>query len=90
MKGSIRRRSKGSWEITLDTAKDPATGKRLRHFESVRGTKREAQQRLAELQVEMGKGTYVKPRKLTVAAWLTQWLDGHVRGNLTSKTAESY
>ncbi len=32
MKGSIRQRSKGSWEITIDTGRDGATGKRLRHF----------------------------------------------------------
>jgi len=43
MKGSIRQRSKGSWEITIDIGRDPATGKRQRHFESLRGTKKVAQ-----------------------------------------------
>lgn len=49
MKGSIRLRSKGSWEITIDTGRDVATGKRLRHFESVQGTKKDAQRRLYEI-----------------------------------------
>ena len=40
MRGHIRRRSKGSWEITVDIGSDPVTGKRLRHFESVRGDKK--------------------------------------------------
>jgi integrase len=69
MTGSIRKRSKGSWEITIDTGRDPMTGDRRRHFENVRGTKREAQSRLAELLVEIEQGTYIKrSRKITVAA----------------------
>jgi len=39
MRGSIRRRSKGSWEIYLDTGRD-VRGKRLRHYETIRGVKR--------------------------------------------------
>ncbi len=27
MRGSIRKRGKGSWEITIDTGRDVATGK---------------------------------------------------------------
>jgi hypothetical protein len=53
MKGYIRQRSKGSWEICLDAGRDPATDRRLRHFETVKGPKREAQKRLAELLVSI-------------------------------------
>ena len=73
MKGHIRQRSKGSWEITIDIGRNPATGERRRHFESVRGIKREAQHRLAELLIDIEQGTYVKqPKRLTVADWLRQ------------------
>ena len=54
MKGRLRQKSKGSWEICLDTGSDPATGKRLRHFETVKGAKRGAQQRLNELLSQIG------------------------------------
>ena len=91
MKGHIRQRSKNKWEITIDTGRDVASGKRLRHFETVSGTKNAAQHRLAELLVSIEQGAYVKQkRKLTLAIWLQEWLAGHVTGNLTPKTAESY
>jgi len=43
MRGYIRQRSKGSWEITIDVGRDPTTGKRLRHFETLKGNKKDAQ-----------------------------------------------
>ena len=91
MKGYIRQRSKSKWEITIDIGRDAATGKRLRHFETINGIKKDAQHRLAELLINIEQGTYIKqPRKLTVAAWLLQWLDGYVASNLSPKTNESY
>lgn len=35
MKGSLRKRAKSSRGISLGLGRDPATGKRLRHFKSV-------------------------------------------------------
>jgi len=90
MKGSIRQRSKGSWEICIDVGRDPATGKRLRHFESVRGNKKEAQKRLAELMVSIEKGSYTKPKGLTVGKWLEDWLNGYVTANCAPRTLDSY
>jgi len=43
MKGHIRQRSKGKWEITIDIGRNPVPGKRLRHFETVKGVKKDAQ-----------------------------------------------
>ncbi len=41
MKGYIRQRE-DSWQITIDVGREPSTGKRLRHFERVQGSKRDA------------------------------------------------
>jgi len=90
MKGSIRQRSKGSWEICLDAGRDPATGKRLRHFEIVKGNKKAAQQRLAELLVSIERGSYVKPKRITLGEWLGDWLSGYVKTNCSLRTAQSY
>lgn len=91
MRGSIRQRSKGSWEICIDVGRDLATGKRLRHFESVRGAKREAQQRLAELMVTIEKGSYVKSvRNHTLTDYLTEWLQTHAELHCRPRTAEGY
>ena len=46
MKGHIRQRSKGSWEIAIDIGKDPSTGKRIQHFETIRGCNADAQRRV--------------------------------------------
>jgi len=91
MKGSIRQRSKGSWEICIDVGRDPATGKRLRHFESVKGNKGAAHQRLAQLLVEMENRGYIRtPRHLTVSDYLKGWLHDYVELNCAPKTIESY
>ena len=91
MKGSIRQRSKGSWEICIDVGRDPATGRRLRHFESIRGNKRAAHHRLAQLLVEMENSGYVRtPRNLTVADYLKGWLHDYVELSCAPKTIESY
>ena len=91
MKGYIRQRSKGKWEITIDVGRDPSTDKRLRHFETVVGGKKEAQHRLAELLLNIRKGTYIKqPKQLTLAIWLRQWLDSYVASSLSPKTMQSY
>ncbi len=90
MKGSIRQRSKGSWEVCLDTGRDPATGKRLRHFESVKGNKKVAQQRIHELLHTLEQGAYIKPLRVTLAEWLRDWISGYVATNCSLRTAQSY
>jgi len=90
MKGSIRQRSKGSWEITIDTGRDGATGKRLRHFESIQGTKKDAQRRLYELLHTLEQGAYVRPSRLTVAQFLGEWLRDYAKPNTAPRTCERY
>ena len=90
MKGSIRQRAKGSWEVCVDTGRDPVTGKRLRHFESIRGPKSQAQRRLHELLRSIEQGAYVRPSRLTVAQFLEEWLRDYVRANTAPRTCERY
>jgi hypothetical protein len=53
MKGSIRQRNPGSWELTVDLGRDPL-GKRQRKSLTVRGT--QAQRKLRELLSTLDKG----------------------------------
>ena len=53
MRGHLKQRSKGSWSIVLDMGRDPATGKRRQQWQTVRGTKKEAEKKLAELQHQL-------------------------------------
>ncbi len=90
MRGHLKQRSKGSWTIILDIGRDPTTGKRKQKWETIRGTKKEAEKRLAELQHQLDTGTYVQPTKLTVADFLRQWLETYVSSNCRQSTNERY
>jgi integrase len=86
----VRKRSKGTWEIYLDVGSDPGTGRRLRHYETISGAKRQAEQRLAEVRVSIEKGSYIKPQKTTLAEWLSNWINGYVTTNCGIRTIQSY
>ncbi len=91
MRGTIKQRSKGSWRIMVDAGRDPFTGKRTQHTETIRGTKSIAEQRLTQILSELNSGVYAKtPHDLTVAAYLHEWLDGYVAVNCAPQTQESY
>ena len=64
MRGSIKQRSKGSWTLTFDTGHN-VSGKRQRQTVTIRGTKRQAEARLAELIHKVGLGEYSNPTKVT-------------------------
>ena len=91
MTGHIRRRGERSWELKFDIGTDPTTGKRRIRYASFKGTRRDAGTKLAELIAAVGKGEYVEPNKLTVAAHvrarIEQW---QVAEEISPKTAERY
>jgi len=90
MKGHIRQRAKGTWEITYDMPPDAVTGKRRQKSQTVKGTKREAQRVLREVLLSLEQGAYVKPNKVTLGDWLRQWLKDYASMNTTDRTQESY
>lgn len=90
MKGHIRQRSKGTWSLVIDIGRDPETGKRRQQWHTVRGTKRNAEQSLRELLHSLETGNFVKPNRLTVGAWLEQWLQGYIALRSSPRTAENY
>ncbi|HZA21346.1 MAG TPA: tyrosine-type recombinase/integrase [Dehalococcoidia bacterium] len=90
MRGTIKQRAKGSWTIILDTGRDPATCKRQQKWETVRGTKKEAVKRLAELQHQLNTGEYIKGSKDTVDSFLERWLRDYAWPNLSPETAQGY
>src|SRR5262249_27787720 len=59
----------------------PATGvtKRRQKWVTVRGTKRDAETRLAELVRDTHRGELVLPHKRTLGAWLDEWLDKAIK-----------
>src|SRR5262249_2263100 len=95
MRGSIRTRYKGSWNIILDMGyrPDPETGKpkRIQKWYTVRGTKRDAEKKLTELLHAVNRNELVEPTKLTVGAWLDEWLETAIKPpNKRLRSYETY
>jgi len=90
MRGHIIKRAKDSWSIVIDIAKDPATGKRKQQWYSIKGTKKEAAKKLAELLHQLDTGTFIRPDKITLAEFLEKWLKDSVSMNVAPRTAEGY
>ena len=73
MQGSIRQRSPGSWEITLDVGRD-GQGRRRRRYKTVRGTKAQAQRELRRLLSSLDAGMSVPDENILLRDWLDRWL----------------
>lgn len=83
MRGSIKQRYSGSWNVIIDLGyeTDPATGKKRRRQKwiTVRGTKKQAQDKLTDLLHDLNKGQWVEPSKVTLGEWLTEWLEKAIK-----------
>jgi integrase len=86
MRGNITRRGK-SYRIKFDLDRGP-DGKRQVRTITVTGSKKQAEAKLAELLNDQAKGVLPDASKLTVEAYLWQWLDG--KHGLSRVTVESY
>ncbi|PKB65648.1 MAG: hypothetical protein BZY82_07885 [SAR202 cluster bacterium Io17-Chloro-G3] len=89
MKGSIRRRSKNSWEISLDIGRD-SSGKRLRKFVNVKGSKRDADRKLRGILVSLDRGIPLDSKTITVSDFLRRWLADCVSVQTRPRTYERY
>ena len=87
----IRKRSPNSFTIIIDLGKDPATGKRLRGNHTFKGTRKQAEKEERTLLLARDNGTYVLPSKITVEAFMEQWIKDHAAGDhITARTAQGY
>ena len=72
--GTMRQRANGLWEGRITIGTNPGTGKPIR--KSVYGkTQKEVRRRMTEITRELDKHNYKEPSKMTVAAWMTMWID---------------
>jgi integrase len=94
MIGSIKQRYKGSWTIRVDLGRklDPKTGllKRKQKSITIKGTRREAEQKQAELINQIGKRQFVEPSKKSFGAWLDTWVEAAIKPNRRLRTYETY
>lgn len=90
MRGNITRRGKSSWRLKFDAGPD-ATGQRKTQYVTFRGTKREAQIKLAALIASVAHGSYAEPSRTTVAEFVRNRVDvWESAGDVTARTARGY
>jgi integrase len=88
-RGSLQKRGQDSWRIRIYLGIGP-DGRQQYHSETVRGTKKQAQQRMTEVLREIDTGGYVAQSAMPLAELLERWLTEWVAPNRSSVTVESY
>jgi integrase len=74
VKGSMRERRPGYWQLRVFEGADPLTGKKQYRTKAFRGTKRQAQSELAAL-VSQVNGGVIQTRKCSVEELIDAWLE---------------
>lgn len=89
MKGRVVQRSKGSWTLVYDAPRKP-NGERDQKYETIQGTKKEAERLLAQRVHEINTGTFVQAASITVAEYLDQWMVAHAVSTVSVGTYHQY
>ena len=89
MNGSIRQRSKGTWQLRYDAPPD-GTGKRRYVSETFKGNKKDAEQALRDRLTAIDNGNHVERDKETVFEFMTRWMGTYAVTNTTLKTQQGY
>ena len=87
--GSVRERSKGKWEVRYDGPPD-AGGNRPKVYETVHGSRRDAERNLRERLGVVDSGSYVPKSAETLAEFMFRWLDTYAATNTNLKTQQGY
>ncbi len=80
--GHIRKRTtkKGTvYQIIIELPTDESTGKRQRIYETVDGTKKQAERRMRELISDMDNSTYIKPTNMTLSSYIDKWFELYLK-----------
>jgi hypothetical protein len=86
MRGSIRKRGAGSYEIQLELER--VNGKRHRRFIAIKGTYKDAQKELTRLLGAADDGTLPDPTNVVIGTYVRNYLDNATQ--LSPKTLERY
>lgn len=88
MRGGLRERTPGVWEVRVEAGRDPVTGRRRQISRTVRGTKRDAQRLLNSLASAADDGRH-SGTDVTFAQLADRWLE-LAEADLSPTTARRY
>ena len=77
------------WGFVVELPRDPVTGKRKQKWHSGYKTRKEAERALAEIMTRVNQSTYVEQSRMTLAAFLDEWLPS-VRSTVRPSTYATY
>jgi hypothetical protein len=87
--GQIIERGKDTYCLRVFIGYDK-NARRIYANETFRGTKRKAQARLAEMVSETSRGVFVRPERMTLNAYLDEWLKTAVLPRVRERTYFDY
>jgi len=76
MKGSIRRRGRDSFQLTIDVGRD-SRGRRQRKYISARGSRADADRKLREAMSSLDQGLPIVTSKVSLQNFLAKWISAH-------------
>lgn len=87
--GHVRQRSEGSWSIVIYLGRG-SDGKKKYKWETVHGTKKQAEARKTQLLHELNTGGYVEPAKMTLGEFLDRWVEDYAKAAVRPSTLTLY
>ena len=79
--GNIReKRTKSgvSYQVTVEGGYDELTGKRIRAYKTVKGSKKEAKSVMHKMITELEQGITTKRTDKTIGQWMDEWIDSYL------------
>ena len=89
MRGRIRKRGTTSWQIRIETGRDP-NGVRNFDYVTIKGSRKDAETELTKRVNEVNTGAYVEGCRITVAEFFDRWITTYAEGNVSAKTLQGY
>lgn len=89
-RGQIIERGKNRWLVRVALGRDPQSGKRRYHNETIHGTKRDAQKHRTQVLRELDLGTHVERNRMTVWECLEMWLETVAMPRVSARTHADY
>ena len=88
--GNIRERRPGVWQLTFTLAPGSAGTPGKKGFETITGTRGDAEQRLRQILGELDQGTHVRPSKQSLSSFMAHWMETYARPAVGAVTADGY
>ena len=86
---SVKTKTGISYQITIEGGYDELTGKRIRAYKTVKGSKREANSVMHKMITEMEEGKLTQRSKKKVSEWMDEWLENYLP-NIEETTRRGY